>query len=164
MARCNHDWFAVQPGQVHGPAAGRFISEDPIGTAGGSANQYAYAVNAPTLWADPLGLFPSERTALIALDLLIFLFAGLAFIAAPPLGVAVLPEFVMYSQLVAWLGYLGAGYALVREPVDDKAFGLAITASTLALTLAISAPVIASTAVLVLVSLQLIRDSVKTDG
>ena len=37
------------------PADGRFISEDPIGFAGGE-NFYRYVKNAPTLSIDPLGL------------------------------------------------------------------------------------------------------------
>jgi RHS repeat-associated protein len=37
------------------PQQGRFISEDPIGLAGG-INQYAYADNAPTMKLDPMGL------------------------------------------------------------------------------------------------------------
>ena len=33
----------------------RFISEDPIGLAGGDANLYAYVANQPTLFRDPMG-------------------------------------------------------------------------------------------------------------
>jgi len=36
------------------PDAGRFISQDPIGGAGG-INLYQYAPN-PLVWVDPLGL------------------------------------------------------------------------------------------------------------
>jgi RHS repeat-associated protein len=36
---------------------GRFVSEDPIGLAGGSANPYLYAGGAPTVFTDPMGLF-----------------------------------------------------------------------------------------------------------
>jgi RHS repeat-associated protein len=39
------------------PAAGRFISEDPIGFAGGDANLYRYAANSPTNLTDPTGHF-----------------------------------------------------------------------------------------------------------
>ncbi len=35
---------------------GRFISEDPIGFAGGDLNLYAYVLNNPVKWIDPLGL------------------------------------------------------------------------------------------------------------
>ena len=34
----------------------RFISEDPIGFAGGDVNRYAYVGNGPTNWVDPHGL------------------------------------------------------------------------------------------------------------
>jgi RHS repeat-associated protein len=39
------------------PKLGRFISEDPIGFAGG-LNLYAYAANRPTYYVDPFGLAP----------------------------------------------------------------------------------------------------------
>ena len=39
------------------PAQGRFISEDPIGLAGG-INNYAYALNDPVNLSDPTGLCP----------------------------------------------------------------------------------------------------------
>jgi len=35
----------------------RFISQDPIGLAGGSPNIYSYAANAPTIFNDPFGLY-----------------------------------------------------------------------------------------------------------
>lgn len=41
------------------PQQGRFISEDPIGLAGG-ANQYAYAMNDPINNVDPRGLWSSK--------------------------------------------------------------------------------------------------------
>jgi RHS repeat-associated protein len=37
------------------PELQRFISEDPIGFAGGDANLYAYVANQPTLFRDPTG-------------------------------------------------------------------------------------------------------------
>ncbi|WP_105291228.1 RHS repeat-associated core domain-containing protein, partial [Escherichia sp. MOD1-EC6147] len=40
--------------RYYAPECGRFISQDPIGLAGG-LNLYAYAPN-PLLWIDPLGL------------------------------------------------------------------------------------------------------------
>ena len=36
--------------------AQRFISQDPIGLAGGQSNFYAYAFNSPMNWKDPMGL------------------------------------------------------------------------------------------------------------
>jgi RHS repeat-associated protein len=42
------------------PAVGRFISEDPIGLAGG-INVYVYAGNSPTHLRDPMGLSPDKE-------------------------------------------------------------------------------------------------------
>ena len=42
------------------PFLGRFISEDPIGFAGG-INQYAYALNDPVNLSDPTGLWTCDR-------------------------------------------------------------------------------------------------------
>lgn len=36
--------------------AGRFLSEDPLGIAGGDVNFYVYVGNSPVNWTDPLGL------------------------------------------------------------------------------------------------------------
>ena len=38
------------------PGLARFISEDPIGFAGGDVNFYAYAGNSPVVFVDPFGL------------------------------------------------------------------------------------------------------------
>jgi RHS repeat-associated protein len=40
------------------PQLGRFISEDPIGFAGGEVNSYVYAINDPQDLTDPSGLWP----------------------------------------------------------------------------------------------------------
>src|ERR1700730_6884450 len=42
--------------RYYNPALGRFISEDPIGFAGGQANLYAYVGNDPVDFTDPFGL------------------------------------------------------------------------------------------------------------
>jgi hypothetical protein len=49
------------------PGQGRFLSEDPIGFAGGDTNLYAYVGNDPVLFADPLGL--QRRGQMIQPDL-----------------------------------------------------------------------------------------------
>lgn len=41
--------------RYYNPATGRFISEDPIGFAGGGPNLYAYAGDSPTNFTDPTG-------------------------------------------------------------------------------------------------------------
>lgn len=42
--------------RYYSPELQRFISEDPIGLAGGSANYYSYTLNNPVNFIDPLGL------------------------------------------------------------------------------------------------------------
>jgi RHS repeat-associated protein len=42
--------------RYYSPHMGRFISEDPIGFAGGDVNFYAYVGNSPLNYTDPLGL------------------------------------------------------------------------------------------------------------
>jgi len=42
--------------RYYDPAAGRFISEDPIGFAGGDGNLYRYVGNSPLDFTDPMGL------------------------------------------------------------------------------------------------------------
>jgi RHS repeat-associated protein len=46
--------------RYHNPTFGRFISEDPIGFAGG-INKHAYVGNSPTNWTDPFGLRPATN-------------------------------------------------------------------------------------------------------
>jgi RHS repeat-associated protein len=46
--------------RVYDAAIGRFSSQDPIGFAGGDSNLYRYVENAPTLAADPSGLYAEE--------------------------------------------------------------------------------------------------------
>jgi RHS repeat-associated protein len=43
--------------RYYDPEAGRFVSKDPIGFAGGDANQYVYSANDPVNWVDPWGNF-----------------------------------------------------------------------------------------------------------
>jgi RHS repeat-associated protein len=44
--------------RYYSPSLGRFISEDPIGFAGGDVNLYAYVGNSPTNYVDPNGTNP----------------------------------------------------------------------------------------------------------
>jgi RHS repeat-associated protein len=47
--------------RYYNPVIGRFISEDPIGFAGGQENLYAYVFNNPTGFVDPYGLDAWDR-------------------------------------------------------------------------------------------------------
>ncbi len=47
--------------RYYDPVRGRFISEDPIGFAGGATNLFGYAVNNPMYWIDPLGLVLTDE-------------------------------------------------------------------------------------------------------
>jgi RHS repeat-associated protein len=42
--------------RYYDPKAGRFITRDPIGFAGGDVNLYRYVQNNPVTWVDPMGL------------------------------------------------------------------------------------------------------------
>src|SRR5690606_545871 len=42
--------------RMYDPKLGRFISEDPIGFAGGDVNLYGYVWNNPLHFTDPMGL------------------------------------------------------------------------------------------------------------
>jgi RHS repeat-associated protein len=46
--------------RYYSPQTGRFISEDPVGFAGGT-DLYAYAANSPSNFNDPLGLCPPQK-------------------------------------------------------------------------------------------------------
>jgi RHS repeat-associated protein len=48
--------MAYYRARYYDPKVGRFISEDPIGLEGGDINLYAYVLNTPTTFTDPLGL------------------------------------------------------------------------------------------------------------
>jgi len=63
IAFTGRDWGADESlyyyrARYYDPQIGRFISQDPVGRARG-ANYYAYVVNNPLLYTDPLGLEPS---------------------------------------------------------------------------------------------------------
>ena len=48
--------------RYYDPSVGRFISEDPIGFAGGDVNLFAYVLNNPVNSTDPGGLAPNDKT------------------------------------------------------------------------------------------------------
>ena len=43
--------------RMYDPAIGRFLTQDPVGFAGGDVNLYRYVTNAPTSFTGPLGLW-----------------------------------------------------------------------------------------------------------
>ncbi len=51
--------FTYLRNRWYDPQTGRFLTQDPIGLAGGT-NLYAYAGNNPVAWSDPYGLRPDE--------------------------------------------------------------------------------------------------------
>jgi hypothetical protein len=53
-------FIAVAEARYYDPSTGRFISEDPIGFAGGDVNLSAYAKNNPINSIDPSGLDPID--------------------------------------------------------------------------------------------------------
>jgi RHS repeat-associated protein len=73
----------------YSPVLGRFVSEDPIGLAGGDLDLYAYAGDAPTIGTDGVGLC-SQQGALSG-DLSAFQ-AFFVWVARNHVGWAVTPE------------------------------------------------------------------------
>ena len=55
----NETGFYFNRARYYDPELGRFISEDPVGLAGG-INMFAYAGNDPVTYTDPFGLEPCE--------------------------------------------------------------------------------------------------------
>ena len=50
-------WYYYRA-RYYDPQVGRFVSQDPIGFAGGDVNLYGYVGNSPTNFTDPSGLVP----------------------------------------------------------------------------------------------------------
>jgi RHS repeat-associated protein len=48
--------------RYYDPTRSRFVSEDPIGFGGGEMNVYAFVMNNPVAWVDPLGLETEAKT------------------------------------------------------------------------------------------------------
>jgi len=74
--------FYFYRARYYNPQTGRFISEDPIGLAGGDPNLYAYVRNNPTNTVDPSGLFSFWD----ALDVISFGLSVHEFIKCPGLS------------------------------------------------------------------------------
>ena len=51
--------------RYYSPTMQRFISEDPIGFAGGDVNLFAFVRNAPSMFADPTGNSPTDTQTLV---------------------------------------------------------------------------------------------------
>ena len=52
----DNGWYCMRA-RYYDPETHRFISQDPMGFDGGDVNLYAYALNNPVLFSDPLGLW-----------------------------------------------------------------------------------------------------------
>lgn len=113
------------------PAMGRFISEDPIGIAGGM-NVYGYANQAPTVFGDPLGLDPGGPGVSFMASLLSIIGFGIAFgllfALGPPgasLGFLLLGQ---ASQAIALLGFAfaAASGSLPNALASAFFFGIAM--------------------------------------
>ncbi len=52
----DNGWYYMRA-RYYDPEIGRFISEDPLGFGGGDVNLYAYCLNNPVMFSDPLGLW-----------------------------------------------------------------------------------------------------------
>lgn len=53
--------------RYYSPTWGRFVSEDPIGVAGG-INLFGYVGQAPTMFPDPLGLEPRTKSDMLSMN------------------------------------------------------------------------------------------------
>lgn len=89
------------------PKVGRFISEDPIGFAGGDINLYVYVRNQPLIYRDPKGLYPGGD---VLNPGILASLGGLAGSAGGLLGAA-----ASSPAVVAGAGFLG-GYAIGYYP------------------------------------------------
>ena len=122
--------------RYYAPKFGRFVSEDPIGLAGGSANGYKYAADAPTMLADPYGLNPGQHECgsfslscisssewlVLGLDAIAILLGVAAFGAAigffPPLLGFLGVEATALGEAAAWL-QLSTGVTVISTVVSE---------------------------------------------
>jgi hypothetical protein len=75
--------------RYYDPAVGRFLSEDPIGFAGGGPNFYAYALNNPIRFRDPSGKSAGAATLVLGGGTTICFASGVCEVVAVVGGVAV---------------------------------------------------------------------------
>jgi RHS repeat-associated protein len=67
----DNGWYYMRA-RYYDPEMGRFISEDPLGFDGGDVNLYAYALNNPVMFIDPLGLCSeTNAVAILAADYIV---------------------------------------------------------------------------------------------
>ena len=117
------------------PQLQRFISEDPIGFAGGDENLYAYVFNEPTDPRDPSGLEPITISTGAALAIV----CAVGAVAGDVVVLTVSGRKTTWAELAggAAIGCVGgvgvlAGYAAVAGPAVAKVgTGIIVTAGTM---------------------------------
>jgi RHS repeat-associated protein len=113
----NHDGRYYRARYYH-PGLQRFISEDPIGLAGGDTNLYAYVLNNPTTLVDPSGLEPITVSTGLALGIV----CAAGAVAADSVVIAVNGRKTTWQQLAVATGVgCGGGVAVLGAYVVGAA-------------------------------------------
>jgi RHS repeat-associated protein len=112
------------------PTLQRFLSEDPIGLAGGDANLYTYVSNRPLSFTDPLGLCGSGPGGLFSAMVgrcssggPLGLFSGTGPIFESIHGCEVIAEGTVGAIGAEWLARAALGIAISPEATLTIAFG-----------------------------------------
>jgi RHS repeat-associated protein len=118
--------------RYYSPAMGRFMSEDPLGFAGGDVNLYSYVGNAPLHATDPFGLsrfgdWWTNHVAMPVMDVLVDTVHPIAYDYLPGYGLGYAlgrrkdPREVAAQAASAFpIGRILRGPARVLAPIVDK--------------------------------------------